>query len=304
MKKRGINLLILFLIVILSYSIVSATGFSDLWGKITGKATSDTTSLNITVGNSAPTIPSVQAISAKNPTDGTTKSITFAFTATDTDGVSNLDDATPAAYFSKAGETTRYNSSCILIEDLDANSANYSCTVNMWYFDGNGEWDITVNVSDINGATGENSSTTFTYNLLTAMAMAPTALTWPSIGLSDTDTGSDNDPITINNTGNDDSLTINITAYDLQGETTSTEYIYAHNFTTGVSSEGCSGTAMANATSTEVGSAALNKGNYSGNDGSTGQEQLYFCLKGLPQDISSQSYSSSGMDPWAVEIVT
>jgi len=304
MKKRGINLLILFLIVILSYSIVSATGFSDLWGKITGKATSDTTSLNITVGNSAPTIPSVQAISAKNPTDGTTKSITFAFTATDTDGVSNLDDATPAAYFSKAGETTRYNSSCILIEDLDANSANYSCTVNMWYFDGNGEWDITVNVSDINGATGENSSTTFTYNLLTAMAMAPTALTWPSIGLSDTDTGSDNDPITINNTGNDDSLTINITAYDLQGETTSTEYIYAHNFTTGVSSEGCSGTAMANATSTEVGSATLNKGNYSGNDGSTGQEQLYLCLKGLPQDISSQSYSSAGLDPWTVEIVT
>jgi len=304
MKKRGINLLILFLIVILSYSLVSATGFSDLWGKITGKATSDTTSLNITVGNSAPTIPSVQAISAKNPTDGTTKSITFAFTATDTDGVSNLDDATPAAYFSKAGETTRYNSSCVLIGDLDANSANYSCTVNMWYFDGNGEWDIKVNVSDINGATGENSSTTFTYNLLTAMAMAPTALTWPSIGLSNTDTGSDNDPITINNTGNDNSLTINLTAYDLQGETTAIEYIYAHNFTVGVSSEGCSGTAMANATSTEVGSATLNKGNYSGNDGSTGQEQLYFCLKGLPQDISSQSYSSSGMDPWAVEIVT
>jgi hypothetical protein len=133
--------------------------------------------------------------------------------------------------------------------------------------------------------------------------MSPTTLSWPEIAPSDTDTGSDNDPATINNTGNNNALIINITAYDLQGETTDSQYIPAANFTIGVTSEGCSGTAMVNATSIQVGSAILNKGNHSVNDGSTGQEQLFYCLKGLPSDISSQSYSSAGVGSWEIRIL-
>jgi hypothetical protein len=300
MLKRGFALI---MICIFMVSVISATTLSDFWNKVTGRATSDTTSLNITVGNSAPTIPVVQTIAAQNPTDGTTKSITFNFTAEDSDGAANLDDSTAAAYFQKAGETTRSNASCTA-GATSGDQKNYTCTIDMWYFDGNGAWTINVTIDDINNAHTENSSATFTYNLLTAMVMNPTSLSWPSVGLSDTDTGSDNDPILMSNTGNDNSLTINVTAYDLEGETTSTEFIYAENFTVGVSSQGCSGTAMVNGTSTEVSSAVLNKGNYSVNDGSTGQEQLYFCLKGLPQDISSQSYSSAGVGAWTVEIVT
>jgi len=309
MVKKGVKFLVLFFVIILLTSIflapiISAGFFNNFWGKITGKATSDTTSLNITVGNSAPKIPFVSQISAQDPTEDSTKSISFSFTASDTDGVANLDDNSAKAYFNKSGETTRYNSSCIWIEDLDANSANYSCTIDMWYFDENGIWTINVSIEDINSAYIENTSSSFTYNLLTSMAMSPTSLTWPAVGVSDTDIGATNDPIKINNTGNDNALTIDVTAYDLQGETTATEYIYAHNFTIGISSEGCSGTAMANASAETVGSAVLNKGNHSVNDGSTGQEQLYFCLKGLPQDISAQSYSSEGIGAWMVEIVT
>lgn len=301
--KRG-NILIIFgIISVLSLSLISAGIFSDWWGRITGEATSDTASVNITVGNSDPIITWVEAISSQNPTEDSAKSITFNFTATDTDGSANIDTSTAAGYFQKGGETTRSNTSCVDWAS-SGNNVNFTCTIDMWYFDGNGAWTINVTVEDINNAHAENSSTTFTYNLLNAIILSPTALAWPSVGLSDTDTGSNNDPITLNNTGNDNSLTVDVTSYNLRGETTTTQYIFANNFTIGITTEGCSGTAMVNATATQVGSAVLNKGNHSINDGSTGQEQVFFCLKGIPQDISAQSYSSAAYGAWTVEVVT
>jgi len=133
--------------------------------------------------------------------------------------------------------------------------------------------------------------------------MSPAEINWGAVGLSDTDVGADDDPILINNTGNDDNLNINVTGYNLQGEETETQYIYAHNFSVDSESQGCSGTVLLNETSINITSAILSYGNHSLNDG-TGQEQIYFCLKGLPQDISSQSYSSSAYGAWTIEIVT
>ena len=296
--KRGELIIAVVIFISLIIPIASANIFSDFWGQITGKATSEPASLTITVGNNAPTIPFVEAITAKDPAELSARSITFYFTAEDSDGAANLDDATAKAYFQKAGEPTRSNESCEA-GSTSGNQKNYSCTIDMWYFDEPGSWTINVTIEDINGAHGENSSTTFTYNPYYGMEMSPTALTWPEVGLSATDTGSNNDPILVNNTGNA-ILEINITGYNLQGVTTLSEYIYANNFTVDNVTSGCSGTAMQNDTSLKVASASLGRGNLSLGDG---QETLYFCLKGLPQEISSQEYSTSGTNNWVVEIV-
>jgi len=303
MKKKDVGILIISILIVSLLPLMSAGFFDNIYSKITGRATSDTTAVNITIGNSAPTITWVQSIAAQNPTDDTTTSITFNFTVTDTDGSPNINTTSGKAYFQTGGETTRSNTSCVS-QTPSGNDMNFTCTIDMWYFDLNTDWTINVTAKDINDAYAENSSTTFTYNVLPAMKMAPTSLGWPSVGLSDTDTGSNNDPITINNTGNDASLTIDVTPYDLEGEDTTNEYIFAENFTVGVASEGCSGTTMVNETATTVGSAILNRGNHSVNDGSTGQEEIFFCLKGVPQDISSQSYSSTAFGSWTVEIVS
>ncbi|MEK0338488.1 MAG: hypothetical protein QQN41_13750, partial [Nitrosopumilus sp.] len=171
MKKRDVILITLSILIVLILPLISAGFFDDVWEKITGKVTSDTTALNITVGNSAPTITWVESIPATNPTDDTTTSITFNFTATDTDGEGNLDDSTASAYFQKGGETTRTNTSCITAGTGSGNNQNYTCTIDLWYYDGSGAWTINVTIQDINNADGENSSTTFTYNLLLAMKM-------------------------------------------------------------------------------------------------------------------------------------
>lgn len=297
--------LCLSMFLLFSLTFVSAGLLSDWYGGITGRDTSDTTSLSVTVGNNAPTIGNVLAISAQTPTESGTKSVTFTFNATDTDGVGNLDDATAEARFQKTDETTRLNTSCVLLQDIDTTSAQYECTVGMEYFDGSGSWTINVTVDDINAARAENSSTTFTYNLLTAMVMSPTALEWGSIELTATNTSSTSNPITINNTGNDVSLSINVTGYDLSGTTTTTEHIYANNFTIDAITTGCSGVAMSNATSTNVTSTVLQSGNNSiaAGDATSGQEQLFVCLKGVPQDISSQDYSSGAL-AWNIQIIT
>ena len=293
-------------VVILLILAVAVLGYTGLLTKMTGFATSSTTALNITVGNSAPTITWVQTISAQDPTNDATTAITFNFTATDTDGESNLNDATAAAYFQKNGETTRSNTSCVTAGTGSGNNQNYTCTINMYYYDANGAWTINATIQDNNAAYGENSSTTFTYNVLTAMKMSPTSLGWPEIGVTSTNTGSSNDPIVVNNTGNDQPLNINVTGYNLRGETTTTQYIYAANLSVDNATAGCSGIAMLNATSLNITSAILQKGNHSldYNNATSGQEQLYFCVTAINPDLSAQSYSSSAYGAWTVEIIT
>jgi len=303
--KRGKLLIFLGIILVLSVSLISAGFFSDFWGKITGYAESGQASVNITIGNAAPTIPFVQAIIAQDPTIGSTTSITFNYTATDTDGFGNLDNTTADAYFQRAGESTRSNTSCDA-RNASTNSITYSCTIKMWYFDQNGAWTINATIKDINSAYVENSTTTFTYNIMPAMTMSPTSLTWPAVGLTSTNIEA-NQNITVNNSGNDIDLNINVTALNLRGETTTTQYIYANNLTVKNETQGtCTVTAMVNATSINVTSAILQRGNNSLNywNATSGQEQIVFCLKGVPQDISAQSYSSSAYGSWTVAIIT
>ncbi|MEM3075127.1 MAG: hypothetical protein QW727_04275, partial [Candidatus Pacearchaeota archaeon] len=208
------------------------------------------------------------------------------------------------AYFQRSGQPTRSNLSCVNLT-TSGNEINFSCSIDMWYFDQAGSWTINVTIKDINNAQGENSSTTFTFNTLTAMVMSPTSLTWPTITPTNTDIGSNNDPITINNTGNAEPLSINITAYNLRGETLITKFIFANNFTVQNSSEGCSGTIMQNATSINVTSARLFRGNNSlnYNNETSGQEQIFFCLKGVPQDATAQSYSTAGSAAWEIKVL-
>jgi len=300
--KKEIYLSMFFMIsVLLVGSFVSAGLFNDLYNKLTGKATSSTTSLNITIGNSAPTINWVEAISSQNPFEGGVRNVTFNFVATDADGNANINLNAAKAYFQKTGEPTRTNSSCVKVS-ASGNNVNFTCTVGMLYFDQSTTWTINTTIKDINNAYGENSSTTFFYNPLDGMVMSPVALTWPAIGVTNTNTGSNNDPITINNTGNDVNLNINITGYDLMGETLNTQFIYANNISISNVSEGCSGNTMLNATMINDTSSILQRGNNSlnYNNATSGQEQLFFCLKGVNPDLTAQSYSSAAYGDWNV----
>jgi len=271
------------------------------WGNGQSKDYNVSSTRNYTVLYSGiPSISGIQTISAQTPTELGVKNIVFNFNVTDADGVGNINDTSASVRFERGGEVTRVNNSCVWVADHAPNTATYSCSVGLWYFDGSGAWTINVSARDINGTEARNASTTFTYNQLTAMVMSPTALGWNTLSLTDVNVGSNNDPIVVNNTGNDDGLAIQVTAYDLQGEIVSTDYIYAGNFSVGIVSEGCAGDLMSNGSGVVISGSVLGRGN---NSLGQGQEDVYFCLKGLPANIAAQDYSSSGIGAWDIRIV-
>lgn len=308
MKKKEVfsprGTFILALVILLIIPIVSA-GFFDFLGDmnnlITGRLTSSTTSLSITIGNTAPVVDYISSISSQSVTESGTTAVTFTFTATDTDGVANLDDATAKASFNRTGETTRTNSSCSLANDVDTDTANYTCKILVYYWDGAGTWTVNASIEDINSAYGENTSTTFSLSETTAMVMSPTALTWTSIGLLSTNQLSNNDPITINNTANKDITdgNVKVTAIDMQGLTTTTEYLLAGNFTVNTADACDTGTIMVNRTATGISGATITAGN---NSAGNGQEQVYFCLEEVSSGISQQSYSTASSGAWTIGV--
>jgi len=309
-KKSILYGAIVFLLLILLINF-STAGFVEWFNKITGKATSGTTAPNITIINSAPEIHNVSDIAAVTLTEGLGFNISFNFTASDIDGSGDLDNATAFAQINKTGETTRANnpslgyanSSCLPLAFVQGNNITYGCNLTVYYFDGNGDWSVNVTISDLSGATVTNISTFVTINLLTSMTINPPTLNWTSVSLSDLNQGSSNDPLVINNTGNDINLSIMVTAYSLQGEITTTQNIPAANFKVDGVTEGCSGTAMVNATSTNVTAATLNKGNNTiqAGDVTSGQEEIFFCLTSLPAGLSAQAYSTQGsVADWSI----
>jgi len=299
-------ILILFIslfVVLLATSTVSA-GFSEWFenakNRITGRGIDDTTSLNLTIGNTAPVITFVETVAATDPVEDGTRTFIINFTANDDDGADDMENA--IMNLSSTGEADRSNGSCSTSGAAFGNSQNYTCQIELYYFDANAAWTINITINDSANTLARNDTTSFTFNLLTAMKMSPTALTWPGLSITSTNTGSNNDPIVVNNTGNDVITNITVSALDLSGEVTTTENIYAENFT--VNTEDVSdGTAMINASAMQILFANYTSGNHSLNDG-TAQEQLYFYLEILAASLSSQSYSSPSGAEWTVAVVT
>ena len=289
-----------FLLIVFSISIVSA-GFSDWFTSITGNSANQPTNVSAAIlGTTQAQIIFVSPISATTPIEATTVNVTFNVHMKDTDGVADLNDTSVMANLSRTGETRRVSGICALANDIDTTTANYSCSVYMWYWDGNGDWNVTVLGNDLgNLSWASNISTIFTYNLLRAMVIAPPALTWASLSVGATNQTSNNDPTIVNNTGNYNS-SINVTAINLIGETTPSYVLPANNFTISRTTGGaeCIGSPMVNATARTVIGTVANRGNLSVGSGS-GQENLYYCIPFVPI-IPTQTYSTAAGGSWTI----
>jgi|GEM_PF-4104967 len=257
---------------------------------------------SVNVTSNSPTIPTVEAISAQNPIDGSNKTITFKFNVTDSGGVATINGSSATANFTVSGEPNRYNTSCLWITNYSSeNTAEFQCAINMKYYDKATAWAINVSAKDNDGNSVSNTTTTFTYNSLTAMVMSPSALNWASLTALSTNAGADDDPALINNTGNAEGLAVKVTAYNLLGTTTPSQMIFAANMSAGTSSQGCDASAMVNATATTVTGATLNRRT----DASVaaGQEEVYFCIEEVPSSAAPQTYSSSAYGSWTVQVL-
>ena len=306
--KRGIYILVLFSIIILTTSIVSAGFFGDLLDKlkITGKLGSQDVSLNITVtSGAAPTIPRIDNQTANiidGPNEGPNPTyIIINFTAYDVDEFTNLDDNSANVSVGKSGETNRTNVSCSWVADYDVYYANYTCNITMWWWDGAGDWTIYANISDLQANTATNSTETFYIGATDGIENNITSVSWGTISPGATNQAA-NEIAGLNNTGNMNQW-IEVNATDLVGETDPAFALGASNFS--VNGTSCGGGVMTNNTYLNITDTQLLKGNYTKNDGS-GQEILHFCLEECNSNLEAQYYSTStsknGYGPWVIQV--
>jgi len=303
MEKRGKKLILmsifLVLVILITTSLVSADLFKWFKETITGRASSQSQSVSVTIsGVNQAVIELVGPIGNINPQEKQSVTIFFNVTVYDPDGVADINDSSVNATFWVGGDkVSRRSSTCPHLVDLDAYRANYTCNITMWYFDQNQVYNVSVQANDYGNRTYALNTTTFTYNELKAMVISPTTITWAALVPGATNQKSNNDPLIVNNTGNYNG-TIKITGVDLQGETTPTEILGVGNFTAADNdTDVCSaGTTLVHNSQITITGTNSNPGNLSS---SGGTEEIYYCIATVPA-ISSQVYSTTGGGPWTI----
>ena len=323
--KKGVFIVVLSVFLILLISAPAYAGlfdwFEDFRARVTGEATR-VTEINITVGAGGGVAPNITNIFNGSVIGGALNegaantNFTVNFTVVDADGFTNLVDASASINFSKSGEDPRYSITCARYEG-SGEEANYTCEVQMWWFDGSGAWVISANISDNNGNAGINNTDTFSVSETTGFVQAPGNLTFGTLTLgSENNTASE--LLLLNNTGNKDiaQSDISINATSLVGEANSAFSLYSGNFsvgnTTGSNAEcsystGSNFATRMNFTSggdfVNITTGVMNAGNFTINNGIEGQEQLYFCNLLVGSEVDQQSYSTTTNGAWTVQIV-
>jgi len=182
----------------------------------------------------------------------------------------------------------------------------------MWWWDGAGAWTITAFILDNDANFATNGTTNFSVGSTTSFDVGPVALTWPGISPGATNQISNNDPIILNNTGNQpigiSSGNISINATNLRGETNSALALWAGNFSVGLNTGkaecdvGISADAMVHSNFINITGATLPTGNYTIKDGAA-QEQLYFCIRKIGSELTNQYYSTANESAWTIRIL-
>jgi hypothetical protein len=290
-KKRELYLIfsIIFLLLI---SLTSANAFGDWINRITGNPIGpQPQNVSVVVVGINPVAIGV-TVPAQTPIENSMITVNFFPIVSDKDGVNDIDDLSVNALVS--GSTIK-NTVCNLVGDLNLTAANYSCSINMYYWETAGTWNVRVQAKDFGNGTMINYTTTFDYNLLNALVISPPSLTWsPLVPLSTNQNSTE--PTTINNTGNY-AGTMAVNGIDLKGEIVNTEAIPVASFRVGQSELQCSGTTLVNGTSVNT-VIPINPGNLSAGGG-IGQTFIYYCIPDVPQ-VSSQTYSALGARSWSI----
>ncbi|MFH1500757.1 MAG: hypothetical protein ABIE22_02310 [archaeon] len=289
MKKRGVGKLNLLLITIAAI-IVIAGAYIGL-NKITGYQVATDVQLEIGCGNPGQII-YVSLPSTVSPFAGTFRPISFSFHAYDPDGVDCIDFTTAEANMTRVGEAVRQDIFCDNPNNISDFIANFSCTVDMWYWDSNGAWRINASVTDDSGMM-INDTVLFTYGIITSYEISPTLVTFGSPLSIGSVNQIPTDPTTVNNSGNDVGI-IEINSSNLTGESNGDYYIWPSNFTASPSAATvCTSPNQLQWSLWTATGVYLNRGNLSLSPTSVGWNRTYYCMPQVPANLIPQVYSTT-----------
>jgi len=284
MEKKEIigalGIVLLSAMVAMTYVVVADT-------ECTGQDCSINTSL--TVGNAVPIIKEVQSGITVTLTAESSKTVNVLFNVTDANGFGDVNDSTSQCTGFKSGEANRASTSCAA-QDQSANDLRYNCTVDFQFFDAAAaDWAWNCTVTDNSLASVFNDTVTFTVNSLNFIDQNATTFTW-STASSNTSDQEANLPIRLDNGGNQDYETANVTAFNATDGSGNTipATAFALNNVTGTPA----GTQMADNTSVSITSF------FTLQHGAGANETLYAYVD-MPT-VPSGSYSS--ISSWIMDI--
>jgi len=320
--KRVIGVIIVSLLLIVSIGLVSAGikdwfGFGDKSEDLEGELPETAVARLKISDTSVPNITYVSNVTGNGPDTGGLNLVKLKPRGADTlvsfffiaqQGLSgngpgdlSLPGTNSRVNFTRTGELNRGNSSCNYMGIVSCGggvycagtgtAANFSCTVPMKYYDGNGTWNMNVSVKASSPGYGYNTTKTFDIAATFAAEALTNYLNWttPPLTTASVNALSDNN-ITVQNNGNVPYLGVVVNATDLNGTITPSQYIPSSRF----NGNGCF-----------AGSSVLIKDNDVPISGFTALRavadigmttNLTFCvtsLSGTPTPLSSQDYNSS-----------
>jgi hypothetical protein len=228
--------------------------------------------------NSAPVISFVSDPGSPIPAAGSTTAVTFWFIANDSNTANDLVNSTSTATLTASGETTRANSPCTGMNDPTTNSRNFSCTVNMYYYDAATTWTINVTVNDSANNKAVNDTRTFSYQGLLHINLTSNTLSWTGQAANTFNRSADSS-INLSNIGNLVIRNITVKGFELLKDgTDSVNKLGASNFSvTNYTGRTCAvGLKTTLSNNSEV-NMTLNMTTYVYNKG-VSNTSLYYCL--------------------------
>lgn len=285
---------------------------------ITGyQSATRTTNVSVIVSGASPVVETIYSsgitIPAQSVTENGVTQLLVSFLVTDVDGTGDINDTTANLTLvrsSGSGTTGNMstNTSCTALADVDTDTANFTCTVQIHYWFFAGAWNLTAGIRD-NSSNPSSNTTNFTISETTAIVISPLSITFPSLQIAQENITSNNDPIVVNNTANDNiaSGNVRMTVIDLFGETTITRTIGGGNFSADIDTGGSpaaectAATQLVNATATGVVGSVLAAGNRSASG--LGFEELYTCFRRVPAGLTAQTYSTLNGTAWTVSVI-
>ncbi|MBN2566984.1 hypothetical protein JXB02_02770 [Candidatus Woesearchaeota archaeon] len=254
--------------------------------------TNITFTVHLTVGNYPPTIDWIVTVPAQDPTEAANTTFYVWYNVSDPDGAGTINNNTAEVVINRSGVSL----TAISCSNATINGTmqTINCTMEIEYYRNAGGWDINVSIRDISSAFANDTSNSFTYNMLSALWMNTTAISFGSVNIGQTNVAP-NSSLVLNNTGNVDFTEVNITAYDLVGFTNPSYSIAADNFTVRLNASTLGGDVLDNVTNTTVTGATVPHGAPPASN-----ESLWIYINQVPGGLISQDYNTTNSLDWWV----
>jgi hypothetical protein len=249
------------------------------------RSANDTFTASATVGNDAPyiTLPLSQTLTGAT---GTTAVVYVFFNATDANGRDDINESTAVVRINKSGETSRTSTSCVYT-NISASMKQFNCSITLYYYDGSGSWTINATVSDLSNLNATNLSALASVTALDAIDVESASLAF-SGSAGQSDIAASPEPLQINNTGNTNYVSLNITGINFHS---GANMIGIGNVTMNVTDSNGPGQILVNGTEVNITGSTLNKGDNSMRD-------LYFWLD-IPASQPAGSYNAQSA--WTIK---